>query len=299
MQGIMNSGPTNPESPKVHIYLPGENLVELALKYDVAVQDLLEANQLTEHSIVFPGQKLVIPENTRADIEPKLPLEHIVAIGESITSIASKYGLSVEDLRNINDLGENAMLYPGTYLSLQAKRTEPVFDSNQAPKHCLIHGYHKVKPGDQLNRIAAFHGITTQSLLTANNLGWNSVVAPGSKLVIPISHNVLTCPNLVELSETSMSIAKDIVYSAKELGVAEYGCVIALCLEMQRSGLQPELGNKALRDELINRLINFDVQEKSVLETLEDLGYGNLAEGASLWEPSAWAWIHQIKSNGE
>ncbi|NBR54390.1 MAG: LysM peptidoglycan-binding domain-containing protein [Micrococcales bacterium] len=295
----MNSGPSNQKSPKVHIYLLGESLADLALQYQLSLAELLEANQLTLQSILYPGQKLIIPETVQEQTSAPLPQEHIVALGESLISIATKYGLTVESLRAMNDLGENAMLYPGTYLSLQAKTNQPEFDSNQAPKHCLVHGYHRVKPGDQLNRIAAFHGISTQALLTANNLSWNSVVAAGSKLVIPISHDVLTCPNLVALSETSMSIAKDLVAKASENGVTEYGSVIALCLEMQRSGLQPELGNKSLRDELIDRLAKLNNQYQSVLETLEQIGFENFAEGASLWEPSAWAWIHQIRSNSE
>ncbi|NBR60327.1 MAG: LysM peptidoglycan-binding domain-containing protein [Actinobacteria bacterium] len=140
----MNSGPSNQKSPKVHIYLLGESLADLALQYQLSLAELLEANQLTLQSILYPGQKLIIPETVQEQTSAPLPQEHIVALGESLISIATKYGLTVESLRAMNDLGENAMLYPGTYLSLQAKTNQPEFDSNQAPKHCLVHGYHRV-----------------------------------------------------------------------------------------------------------------------------------------------------------
>jgi len=295
----MNSGSEKPSEPKVHIYLPGESLVEIANEHGVALQELLQANILTQHSILFPGQKLFIPVTERVAEQKPTAIEHVVGLGETISTIADKYGLKVDDLRKFNQLEPTAMLYPGTYLSLVAKPELPQFTSSKAPKHCLIHGYHKVKPGDQLSRIAAFHGITTQSLLTANNLGWNSIVAPGSKLIIPISHNALNCPNLVELSATSLSIAESLVNQGKQYGLGEYACVIALCLEMQRSGLQPELGNKTIRVELLKALSSAGLEDKTVQQTLEEIGYRDLAEGAALWEPSAWAWLHQVGSNSE
>jgi len=295
----MNSGPIDPESPQVHTYLPGQTLAELADKYGIGLDELSIANQLTEQSILFPGQKLVIPSSTRAQPIPTRPKEHLVAAGETLLGIANKYDIPVESIRKINRLTENAMLFPGTLLNLDLNTEveDPV--SDKFPKHCLIHGYHKVKAGDQLNRIAAFHAVTAQSLLTANNLGWNSVVVPGSKLIIPISHTALNCPSLVQLSATSMSIAEKLVEQGREVLLDDYGCVIALCLEMQRSGLQPELGNQNLKTELLMKLSQTDVFDNSVSETLREIGFDDLAEGAALWEPSAWLWLHQIGSKSE
>lgn len=300
----MNIGPTPSQSGDsdgtIHVYQSGQNLIEIAISYGVSLDELCSLNQLTEQSMLFPGQRLKIPRSPAVSVQRPKPTSHTVKPGETLISIAAEYGLSVSDLQEINQLSETAMIFPGTVLNLVAQPKKPKLSSPSAPEHCLIHGYHKVKPGDQLNRIAAFHGVTTQALLSANNLGWNSVVPPGSKIVIPISHNALNCPNLVQLSETSRAIAEKLVELAKTIGLSDFAIVAALSLEMQRSGLLPDLGNRFLTEKLIQDLARFpDSQTLGVKGVLEAAGYLELAEGAALWEPSAWLWLHQIGSIGE
>jgi hypothetical protein len=134
----------------------------------------------------------------------------------------------------------------------------------------------------------------------ANGLNWNSVVAPGSKLVVPISHTPYNCPSLVELSTSSLDIANDLVALGQKLWLSEFQLVVALCLEMQRTGLQADLRTRQLTEDLLVKLSELDDSTlTSVRDTLTKIGLGELAEGASLWEPSAWYWLHRIKSNNE
>lgn len=268
--------------------------------HGVSLEQLCLANGLTEQSMLFPGQKLTIPDTSVSTSASEPPSTHVVSAGETTVSIASRYGLTLEDLRSFNNLTSDAVLFPGRILKLLAPAQEISVDSPKTPKHCLVHGYHKVKAGDQLARIAAFHGVSTQALLTANNLSWNSVVSPGTKLVIPIAHTALNCPSLVQLSETSFSIARDLVNIATKLALAEFAIVAGLCLEMQRSGLLPEMGNRQLMQQLVVDLSEVELMENiGIREVLSRAGYIELSEGASLWEPSAWAWLHHIRSNRE
>jgi len=291
-----NSAP----NPAIHTYQTGESLVEIAISHGVSLDDLCSLNGLTPASILFPGQIIRIPNRITEPEKPQLPANHVVTTGETIKTIAELYDLSVSELQKINNLSETAVIFPGTVLSLTATKIAISSTSTKSPKHCLVHGYHKVKPGDQLARIAAFHGVSTQALLSANDLSWNSIVSPGSKLIIPISHGPLDCPKLVQLSETAFGIASQLVKKAEEMLISDFGIVIALCLEMQRSGLMPELGNKALSEQLITKVASLEsIENKSVREVLSELGYDQLAEGASLWEPSAWLWLHQVRSKGE
>ena len=283
----------------IHSYSTGESLLDIAISYGVSVNDLYQANGLSENSILFPGQKLIIPQDAKPAARAPKATQHLVLPGESLLEIANRYSMTVAEIRSINKLSEQAVVFPGTILSL-IPNAEPInTTSSKAPKHCLVHGYHKVKVGDQLNRIAAFHSVSIQALLTANNLSWNSVVAPGSKLVIPIAHGPLNCPAIVELSTTASLMRNRLVTRAEEIGLDDFGQVAALCLEMQRSGLVPELGKTALIDELLLRLVKIDSAELSVQEYLIQAGYPDLAEGASLWEPSAWKWLHQVRTQSE
>lgn len=280
-----------------HVFQNGENLIEIAISHGISLEELLKLNGLTEQSMLFPGQRLKLPEKIAKPEFVEKPTSHIVKSGETLASIANLYQLSAAELQKFNNLAGSTMIFPGTILQLSAKPNPQSSFLENAPQHCLIHGYHKVKPGDQLARIAAFHGISTQALLTANSLSWNAVVTPGSKLVIPISHGAFDCPNLVELSETANSIATAIVQSAKALELVEFAIIIALCLEMQRSGLLPDLGIRQQTDKLLIELKSVaDPARLGVRLTLEQVGYIELAEGAAKWEPSAWLWLHQIGS---
>ncbi len=300
-KGMMTKDPTpgsqGETKGRFHIFQNGENLIEIAVSYGVSLEDFLKLNNLTEQSMLFPGQKLKIPVNIEHFKEPENPTSHIVKVGETLTSIAERYRLSATELQKFNNLTGNAMVFPGTVLRLSAETKQVRSSLENPPVHCLIHGYHKVKAGDQVSRIAAFHGVSTQALLSANGLSWNALVTPGSKLVIPISHGALDCPNLVQLSETASAIANTLVESARKIDLPEFSIIIALCLEMQRSGLLPDLGIRQQTEKLLTELaLVAEPAKLGVRLTLEQVGYIELAEGAAKWEPSAWLWLHQIGS---
>lgn len=295
----MSEDSIDPAELKTHVYLPGQSLMDIAISNNISLQELLLANGLSKQSILYPGQKLRIPSKVAPRVEKTKPESYIVSAGENLKEIADKFELELAELLEINQLSIDSAVLPGTKLNL-VKVAKPLFSSTRTPKHCLIHGYHKVKPGDQLNRIAAFHAVSMQALLTANGLSWNSVVTPGSKIIIPISHTPLNCPSLVQLTETAFQLANRLVSFAEASNLSEYQIVVALCLEMQRSGLLPELGNKSLQEKLVADLASIvDSEQFSVEQVLQVVNYKDYAEGASLWEPSAWLWLHQIKSISE
>ncbi len=44
----------------VHIVREGETLINIALAYNIPLRDLLDLNNLTAQSVIFPGEKLII-----------------------------------------------------------------------------------------------------------------------------------------------------------------------------------------------------------------------------------------------
>jgi len=205
--------------------------------------------------------------------------------------------------QQLNDLGDNAILFPGTVLNLTEKVIEVEIPSatkleRRAPTICLVHGYHRVMFGDRLNRIAAFHGVSTQALLSANNLSWNAVINEGQKLIVPISHGPYNCPNIVKLEPAARHTAFSYYESAQELDKSDFFIVVALCLEMQRSGLVPEYGALAAAKDLFGLLSTVSgLETMSVKQAISAAGFETLAAGSSLWEPSAWAWVAEVRSN--
>lgn len=61
------------QSGKVHIVRRNETIQQLALRYDVAVQDILLANSLASPDYVFIGQRLLIPVIEPAPLMPTPP----------------------------------------------------------------------------------------------------------------------------------------------------------------------------------------------------------------------------------
>lgn len=95
-----------------HIVKRGESLWSIAEKYfgsGSRYQDLMKQNNLSEDSVIHPGQKLIIgPDKPK---EYKELDTHWVAQGETLSSIASRYGTTVQDLSQVNQNRERFKLY--------------------------------------------------------------------------------------------------------------------------------------------------------------------------------------------
>jgi LysM repeat protein len=291
----------NPETLS-HTVRVSETLAQIALMHGVELEKLTAANKLTGQSVIYPGLRLLIPRDDQPSSTVQEQLEaHVVLPGESLFSIGQKYGLTVSKLQQFNSLADNAVLFPGTTLNLVEREVETEIEAplkllRSAPTTCLVHGYHRVKFGDQLSRIASLHGVSTQSLLSANNLGWNALIHEGQKLLVPISHNTYDCPNLVRLEPAALHTARTYFDLAKERRLSDYTVVIALCLEMQRSGLTPDFGALSAGNDLLLDLVKVEgIETLNIKQVISIIGFENLADGSALWEPSAWAWIEEVR----
>lgn len=103
------SKPVIPEAKsvplKVHVVSRGETLFSIARKYDVTMQELQDWNNLSDRS-VDAGQKLKIgtgTEEARNDSSNK-PVRHKVERGDTLYSIAKKYGVSQSEIKALNNL---------------------------------------------------------------------------------------------------------------------------------------------------------------------------------------------------
>jgi membrane-bound lytic murein transglycosylase D len=102
----------------VHEVTPGETVYSIARKYAASWQEVLRGNNLDEHDLIHPGQKLMIaagaPPADRTVI-------HTVASGENVSLIARKYGVSVDDVLRFNGIGRNQMIHPGQKMKIPTR----------------------------------------------------------------------------------------------------------------------------------------------------------------------------------
>lgn len=145
-----------------HIVKRGESLWSIAEKYfgsGSRYQDLMKQNNLSEDSVIHPGQKLIIgPDKPK---EYKELDTHQVAQGETLSSIASRYGTTVQDLVRDNKLKDPNTILVGQKLKVpkpikyepqvrdfyQIKDIEK--EINAKSNLDIINHYHRNKADDQ------------------------------------------------------------------------------------------------------------------------------------------------------
>ena len=115
-----------------HIVNKGDSFWELARKYDVNMHKLAKWNGMAIRDPLRQGQKLVIWKNnspTQAKLSQRKPSDTIKAIsytvrnGDSLSRIASRYRVSVNDLHRWNTI-KNKYLQPGQRIKVYIDITE-------------------------------------------------------------------------------------------------------------------------------------------------------------------------------
>ena len=154
------------ESQEIYTVKKGDSLWKIANKYNTTVEKLKSANNLKTNTLSV-GQKLVIPS---ISVSPEVSDTYIVQKGDSLWSIASKFNMTVSELKNLNNL-KNNLLSIGQVLKIK--------DSSNNGKTTYT-----VQKGDSLWVIANKYGITTEELKSYNNLTSN-LLSIGQVLKIP------------------------------------------------------------------------------------------------------------------
>ncbi|MEV8265591.1 LysM peptidoglycan-binding domain-containing protein [Microbacterium sp. NPDC077057] len=129
-----------PAATKTHTVVAGDTVFGIARKYATSIGAILAANGLPDGAIIYPGQKIVVSGGA-ASASPPAPAAapaaapatppqsggsaHTVAAGETLFSIAQRYGTTTQSLFAWNDLGPSSIIYPGQRLAVQAPAPKP------------------------------------------------------------------------------------------------------------------------------------------------------------------------------
>ena len=92
----------------------GDSAWLIARRYGVRLEELLAINSLTSNDYIHPGQTLNLPNATLGESQ----LTHEVQLGDSLYEIAVFYGVTLNDLRIWNALGNSNLIYPGDRLTI-------------------------------------------------------------------------------------------------------------------------------------------------------------------------------------
>lgn len=109
------------------------------------------------------------------DLTTKPAVVHVVQRGENLFRIALRYGVSVAQVRQWNNIANSNLIYAGQSLYIYNGQTNPP----PAGKVYIV------KPGDTLGRIARSYGVDMWVLARVNNIVNLNYIYVGQSLTIP------------------------------------------------------------------------------------------------------------------
>lgn len=181
-----------PKSERVsfqrHTVRRGETLSKIAARYGVSVSTLVSTNRLRNADRIYVGMVLVIPRAgvtptqvadrspTRATPARQRATTHTVRAGDTLSEIASRYGVSQSNLRSWNSLS-GSTIYVGQRLALTGSSSGASSSSSSKTTHT-------VRRGESLSAIAARYGVSTSDLQRWNNIRSASHIEVGQRLTV-------------------------------------------------------------------------------------------------------------------
>ncbi len=161
-----------------HSVKKGDNLWDLAMKYDTEVKIIKEINYLNNDLLSIDDTLLIPLGKTKSN--SFIPYEmYIVSEGDSLWSIARKYNLEVRDLARMNSLNENEYLQLGQQLSIGNKN---IHRNMESKKRTILYS---VKQGDNLYKISELFDVTIKSIKEINNFN-ETTLMPGQIIKVAI-----------------------------------------------------------------------------------------------------------------
>jgi LysM repeat protein len=187
----------------IHTVQRGDTLYRIAVRYGVSMDAIAEANGITNRSRILAGQQLVIPnyDPSPTEVDNPLvagtPIYHTVTGGDTLGSIANRYGMTISQLMRLNNIADPNVIYRGQQLavwsttdaepneaSVSGAPNEPAATVAEPPAAAPSTTY-TVQPGDHLALIARRFGVSWSELAQANNLSNPNQIYSGQTLIIP------------------------------------------------------------------------------------------------------------------
>ncbi|MEZ9548593.1 MULTISPECIES: N-acetylmuramoyl-L-alanine amidase [Vibrio] len=171
---ILSNATSSTGSVSQHKVSRGESLSVIASKYGTSTQTLMKFNNLKSSSLAI-GQILKIPgsasSSSSSSVVKTKTITHTVKSGEYLGKIASRYKVSVADIKR-----ENRLKSETVRVGQKLRITVEVKDVPLRK--------HKVARGDYLGKIASKYGVSVNSIRQANKLR-SDELAIGQVLIIP------------------------------------------------------------------------------------------------------------------
>jgi LysM repeat protein len=167
----------------VHVVQRGETLYSIARRYGTTASALASINGLRNPNLIYVGQRLSISgSGGGGGGATATGGVHVVQRGETLYSIARRYGTTASALASINGLRNPNLIYVGQRLSISGSGGG---GSSRGGGGTATGGVHIVRRGETLSSIAMRYGTTAAAIASANGLRNPNFIWVGQRLRIP------------------------------------------------------------------------------------------------------------------
>ncbi len=232
-----------------HTVQPGENLFRIALNYGVNIDVLAQVNGITDVRVIYVGQVLIIPDpaNVPATQDMAQPvvenslvagdaIYHTVQPGETLASIARRYGMTWQQLAELNGITNPDYIYAGQELTIVQptatatdQTTVDTAAANPAPETApattapeAVTTTHVVQPGEHLAQIARLYGVDWMSIARANNISDPNTVYAGQTLIIPATGSFDDLGIIQPIAPPAVAAGRSIVVDLSDQRIYAY-----------------------------------------------------------------------------
>jgi N-acetylmuramoyl-L-alanine amidase len=240
---------------------------------------------------VAAGALLALPAAACADFA------HVVAPGETLSSIAAQDGLTVDQLAAANGLSPSTELVAGSTVQIPAQQSSETVASDASTGSTSIaepaststvpSGSYVVQPGDTLSGIAAQAGMSVDQLAALNGLNPNAYLISGTALQLPGSSGT----EFVSAGSSSSSSA-----SSQPVGAAAEGQVTDPPYPTPQTVTASQVGSIASANGVPASLADAIAWQESGFNN--DLVSSADARGVMQILPGTWQWIQSNLNPG-
>lgn len=118
---FLSGQPVSAQSEPTYTVQPGDTLGQIATRFGISVEVLAAANAIDDINRISVGQVLLIPS-----VDQALPTI-ISWPGETLSDLANRTGISIDQLATLNRLDTSTRLFPGQPIVVPTNRFNPVF----------------------------------------------------------------------------------------------------------------------------------------------------------------------------
>lgn len=140
----------------------------------------VDRDRYTQEILLGDNSEIPNTENPNESSNTQI-VYYTVQKGDTLSSIAKRYGTTTEEIAYLNNIQNVNLIYPGEVFKITTNSNISGTESNSMGKT-----YYTIRRGDTLSKIAQRYGVSLQSLIDWNNIVNPNLIYPGQRLILYI-----------------------------------------------------------------------------------------------------------------